>query len=431
MVERGDASAKEDLQTLAHDAEELLVRSLGIPAEGPGGWLIVNPSSFPRRFGIEIPQRLENPDIDHVLRAAEVTSTGTNLVVDLLGWSYAWIPSRGTGAGTQETQEAVARNRRLKNTQIEVEIDKKTGGIRGIWSLRDRYSRLGQLLVHSAGSEMIAREIKVDRDDRLVGVIRSAGVIRARDSKKELAKFEQSVRVWRGRPVARVDISIEPTVPLTGNAMENYFACRWAWPDDKTVVLTSSGPTMGSHLDSSIEATDFIELREQHLATNIITGGLVRTHRFHRQQADTLLIVPGEEARRFTLWIAMEAPNPFRLAQAELWPALLAKVAGGVPTPGASGTIAQFNSETAHATSLVPIDSPKPGIRVRLVETLGKGGRYPLDFKRRPDSVLLTNFLGETIYDLYREETQVSIDLAPLEIQQVIALFESTPSESV
>jgi hypothetical protein len=427
-IELAEESAKEDLPTLAEDAKELLIRAIGIPGEGSGGWLIVNPSSFPRRFGIEIPDRLESPDINNVLRAAEVTSTGTNLVVDLLGWSYAWIPRRGTGVGTQETLEPVARGRRLKNTQIEVEIDKKSGGIRGIWSLRDRHSRLGQVLVHSAGSEMIAREIKVDRDDRLVGVIRSVGVIRARDTKKEWATFEQSVRVWRGRPVARIDIAIEPTIPLVGNPMENYFACRWAWPDDKTVVLTSSGPTMGSHLDSCIEAADFIELREQHLATNIVTGGLVRTHRFDRQQADTLLIVPGEEGRRFSLWIAMDSPNPFRLAQAELWPALVTPVAGGVPTRGPTGTLAKFTSDTAHATSLVPMDSPKPGVRIRLAETMGKGGRFPLDFHRRPDSVLLTNFLGETIYDLYREETQVSVDLAPLEMQQVLALFETTDS---
>ncbi|MBY0585559.1 hypothetical protein K2X85_00170 [bacterium] len=412
-------------------AEEL-GKGVGLLSGEQSGYLIVNPSSFPRRLGIETDQRIEKATIDSTLRACEATPHGSRLLVDLQGWSYAWIPIHGTSNVPAEKLEPVASARRLKNTQIEIEIDKKTGGLRGIWTLRDRYSRLGQQLVHSSASEMIAREIKITQDGSLLGEIVVKGIIRALDSKRELARFEQKFRLWRGRPVARLDITIEPSIPHSGAAMENYFACRWAWPDDKTILLTSSGPTMGSHLDSSIEATDFLELREQHLTTNIVTGGLVRTHRFHRQQADTLLIVPGESARHFTFWIGLDLPNPFRFAQAELWPPLIHRFSAGPPTRGTTGRLASFDSESAHACSMAATDSPQPAVRVRLAETMGKGGRFPFELFRRPESVLLTNFLGETMYDLYREDTHVSVDLSSLELQQLLVLFErlsTTPAE--
>jgi hypothetical protein len=417
------ASTSEQLDRLEEKTGTILLSALGGGTSRTPGYLVVNPSSFPRRLGIDLPERLTKPTIGETLRAYEDTPAGSALLVDVPGWSYVFIPLEGSAGPAGDRLEVVASGRRLKNTQIEVEIDKKSGGIRGIWSLRDGYSRLGQQLVHARDSEMIAHEIHVTRAGRLCGEITSRGEIRSRGSRQARAKFEQSVRVWRGRPIARVDIRIEPTSPMVGNPLENYFACRWAWPDDKTVLLTSSGPSMGSHLDSNVEATDFLELREQHLTTNIVTGGLVRTLRLERQQADTLLLVPGESTCRYTLWIGLDLPNPFRFAQAELWPPLVLRTNHAPPTQGNPGNLAHFLSETAHATSLAPVDAPSPGVRFRLAETMGKGGRFRLDFLRQPDSVLLTNFLGETIYDLYREETQVSVDMSPFELQQILTLL--------
>jgi hypothetical protein len=428
---QGDPSA--DLDNQIARWEDSVARcwcqALGQTPNGQPGYLIVNPSSFPRRLGIESKEQLQNPTIDQTVRACESLGSGSAFLVDLPGWSYAWIPVQGQATSAPEKLEPLASGRRLKNTQIEIEIDKKTGGIRGIWSLRDRHSRLSQQLVHSAGSEMIAREINVLQAGNLFGEIASNGIIRDRDSKREWARYEQIIRVWRGRPVAQIDISLQKTAELTGDPAQNYIACRWTWPDEKTIVLPSSGTTMASHLDASLEATSFIELREQHLTTNIITAGLVRTIRQHRQFADTLLLAPGESATRFTFWIGLDLPNPFRFAQAELWPPIVVPFAGPPPR-GPVGSIAAFHSETAHATSLVPIDSPQTGIQLRLAETMGKAGRFRLDLFQRPRSVLLTNFLNETMYDLYREETQVAVDMSALELQQLVVLLETLPATS-
>ncbi len=96
-IELGEESAKEDLKTLTQDSEELIVQSLGIPAEGDGGWLIVNPSSFPRRFGIEIFEQLKSPDINSVLRAAEVTSRGR--ISSLIFLAGVMLGFRAAGQG--------------------------------------------------------------------------------------------------------------------------------------------------------------------------------------------------------------------------------------------------------------------------------------------------------------------------------------------
>jgi alpha-mannosidase len=423
-IERERDDAEASLQKLEPVAAAAITRAIMKDAAPGSGYLLVNPSSFPRRVGVEL-DGVPSLEIDQTVRAFERNGDKSSAIVDLQGWGWAWIP-RGKGDAKTATDdlEPVAKGNRLKNTMIELEIDKRSGGIRGIWSLRDRYSRLGQQLAYSTGTKSVAKSVAITGSGKLYGEITSKGDILGSDGRTVVATFEQRVRLWRGRPVVRIDMRITPRQPLTGDPRENYIACRWGWPDDKTVVLGSSGPSMQSNNTEEIEATDFLELREQALATNIVTGGLVFHRRKTGRSLDTILVTPGESAQEFTMWVAIDSPDPFRLAQAEMQPIQVIPVETGPPKTGVTGAVAKLTGEGVLVNSMTPVLHPEPGMKLRVMETTGITTRAEIEWSHPPNSAHLANFKSEMIYDLYIDGKKISIDLSSLEWQQIDLTFK-------
>lgn len=424
-IEREHEDAEARLQKLEPIATEAITRALLRDASPGSGYLLVNPSSFPRRVGVELDD-VPSLEIDQTVRAFEQNGSKGCAIVDLQGWGWAWIPrGKQDAKSAADDLEPVARGNKLKNTMIELEIDKRSGGIRGIWSLRDRYSRLGQQLAYSTGTKTVAKSVAITASGNLFGEITSEGDILGSDGRTIVATFEQRVTLWRGRPVVRIDMRITPRQPLTGDPNENYIACRWGWPDDKTVLLGSSGPFMQSNNTEEIEATEFIELREQALATNIVTGGLVFHRRKTGRSLDTILMTPGETAQEFTVWVAIDSPDPFRLAQAEMQPVQVIPVESGPPKGGITGNVAKLSGEGIFVNSMTPVLDPEPGIKLRVMETRGIATRAEIEWSHPPDSAHLANFKSEMIYDLYIDGKKISVDLSSLEWQQIDLTFKT------
>lgn len=424
-LEQGATGVETTLDAYEQKCQQSLVEALiGSDRTAPG-YLIVNPCSFPRRVGLELAVPLSSLGTSPAVRAVEGKSNSSLVILDLPGFGCTWIPlGGGATAEASEKREPVVQGNRLRNTMIEVEIDRKSGGIRGLWSLRGRYSRLGQQLARGEKSRMVAKSVEVTQATTLVGEITTRGVLLAADGRREEARYVQRVRVWRGRPVIHVDVTVEPLFSIKEGMGSEPITCRWAWPDDKTVLLVSSGPSMQSHYGADLEATDFIEFREQNLTTNILTGGLPFHHRSTSRTLDTLLLSSPSGAPSFQFQIALDVPNPFRLAQAEAWPVLVERIEKGPAAGLPFDSLLELTSDSVHALSAAPMPENAAGIRLRLAETLGAATRAQMRLARPAADVRLANFRGESMYDLHEESNGYPIDLSALEWQQVEVIFE-------
>lgn len=421
------------------NAGERLKASVCPPTEpAHPGYLIVNPCSFPRRVGVTLEGIDPSLTTDSVVRAVDPITGGADLVVDLPGWGYAWIPKTplpksGTSdepSNEDKPLEKLVHRHRIRNAQVELEIDSKTGGLRGIWPRRNLYSRLGCQLIHSNGLPARATSVETTHDGRVRGEVTARGVLLGPTRRDERGQFVVRYQLWRGRPILRIDVDIELARELEGSPEENYVALRWAWPDEKSVILTSSGPTMQSNYTEELLATEFLEVREQSLATNILTAGVPFHRRRSARIADSLLMVPGEQSRSFTFWVGIEPADPFRLAQAESWPVLVQptdhRPVGGEST----GWWAKLSGDAVLAITSVVEPGDAPRIRLRVAETGGSSARAELQFQRPVTDSLLTTFVGETIYDLHLEDDQLPIHFSGFEIQQIEAtLAADQPSQ--
>jgi alpha-mannosidase len=125
-----------------------LARAIVTPGGGgPAGFLVFNPLSFPRRAAVLLPEAAADLRPAGPLRAAQFTEEGVWAVVDLPAFGYAWVPRDTDHSAAPAVQGAVsARDRVLRNESIELEIDKETGGIRGLHAPGEATARLGQQL---------------------------------------------------------------------------------------------------------------------------------------------------------------------------------------------------------------------------------------------------------------------------------------------
>ena len=393
-------------------------------AEKNPGYLIYNPCSFPRRVCLELDDLPEQLPIERPLRAMAVGAEKSAVVVDVPGWGYSWIPRRrGDQPGPAEPPSPLVRKRRLRNDHLEVEIDRKTGGIRGIWEVRDGYSRIGQQLVHGAGSRMVCRQLEVTCTGPAFGEITTRGEILSRDGRRKLATFRQRVRLWMGRPVVELAIRVKPVEALAGDPEENYLACRWAWPDEKTMVLPASGFLLRAHRGSNLESGQLIELRERKLYTDILPYGLPYHHRVGYRMLDSLLMVPGEAPRELTLAVAFDLANPWTAVQDASWPVVARKVEQGPPKSGPTGWFAKLDQADVICSRMISIEDYCPGVQLRLVETAGKTAHCEMQFSRSPDTGRLTNGRGQLIFDIHVDDDSIPVDFSPNEMQQVEVLF--------
>lgn len=434
-VETGASGVEEKLagheRALARRLGELVVKDTEASAGTGRGYLVVNPRGVARRLCLEVEDALEGVEVATPIRALERTGRGAAVVIDVPPWGYAWLGRSGPvdlGQGPRTTPEPgksvpLASGRRLRNEFIEVEIDAKTGGMRGVWDTRDRYSRLGQQLVHGKGSRALCQSVEVTASGPVRGEIVTQGEIRALEGNAPLARFRQRFRLWLHRPVLEIDLHLEPLVPFKPDPSDDYLAVRWAWPDEKTIV----SPANGWHLEpcraAEFEAPGLIRLRERNLLTDIVTGGVAFHKRSGFRLLDSLLVVAGERTRDFRFLVGLNLAQP--------WPTLfdvhrapvVVKVDRGPPRQGRTGWFAKLTSPNLACASLAPIADIAPSVRLRLIETRGEATRTDLRFCRRASKGRLTNLRGELIYDLHAHEQGISLDFSPYELLQVEAVL--------
>ncbi len=450
------ASAKRLSEVIMHGAGE------------QPGCLVLNPLSFARRISVAVPGIEAPPAASGAVKTVQFDDARKVITLDVPASGYVWIPAVAAppepapkGQTTPEMPPPTVSENVIRNEFFEVHINEATGGIARIKGHGRKPNRLSQQLAYrfprertflsaddeddevtTEYSEMRCHSLEVTCDGPALGEVVTTGEIVDQQFDRRLAGFQQTVRVWRGRPVVEVDIEIDTDEFPDSDPWRNYYAARFAWNDSTATVTRSM--LEGAHDCGSdrFESLHYVEISDDKERTTIVHHGLP----FHRitgpRMLDTLLAVSGETRRRFRFTVAVDVAYPMQAALDAMSPPVVIQTSGGPPQAGTSGWFFSLDAKNVQltritgpmgepASSLEPWEAgetpqlpPADGFAVRLRETEGRFRQIKLGCWRSPTSARKRDFLGRTISVLEIEGDSVVVELDPHEIADVELHFE-------
>ncbi|MBI3837711.1 MAG: hypothetical protein HY288_07230 [Planctomycetia bacterium] len=415
-------------------------------------YLIVNPLSFARRIGVELPQFDQLPAVVSPVVAAATAENRKFAVVDVPAMGFAWIEP-GSSASAPSRAKPIAQENVLRNEFFEVHVSATSGGISSIYSYQQRGNQLSQQIAfRSPGppaapgevwrnpdedalyTEMRADAVEIAAASTVFGEIVSRGALVGAEGRR-LAGFRQSVQVWSGSRVIRVHIELEDVEDPRADPWNSYYAARFAWPDETTEVWRGVALARRKTVAGRLEAPEYIELDDGLGRISILTGGLPYHRRAGARMLDSLLVVRGESARQFTFGIGIDLPHPAAAAIELITPAT-ALFETASPAANTSGWFFHVDAKNVLATHWQPLVDERPadsptddarrpvkGFRARLLETAGRAGRVTLRTFRALSAARQLDFLGQTMVDVPFEDDKIRLDFAAHEWIEVEAVW--------
>jgi alpha-mannosidase len=421
---------------LVRGIEETRAGTSGTPR---GGYLVINSLGIPRRVAVILPDAALDLRPEGPLRAAQFTDEGVYGVVDVPAFGFAWVPREPSlELPPGEPGGLSARGRRLKNESIEFEIDEATGGIRSVTAPGESSARLGQQLVLTglgeSGGKPVAAAMKAERFDvdyggpALVQATASGKLIDPRSGSR-LARFTQRYRLWTGRPILEIDITLNELDPswldraAGSDPWGCYLACRWAWPDPssmlrRTVLLAPEVTEL-----ERPETPDALDISTRRQRTALLFGGLPYHQKHGSRMLDTLLLAGAETERAFHLGVVLDLEYPFQAALDLVTPATVVPTDGGPPALGSRGWLILVDQKALAVTHVGFVertgDGRGWGLIVHVLETAGQSSRCRIRFFRNPTWARQIDFQGEIVIDLSVDGDGVLIDLTPNELARI------------
>jgi len=405
-----------------------------------GGFLLVNPLSFSRRLTLDLPGLTYLPAAQTPIRAAQKTKQSVALVVDVPALGYVWIPKTGKDAPQPKLPKPLAEDLLLRNEFFEVYVDKYTGAIRAIHDYESRGNRLSQQIAfrlpagarpqvgdtwkdpHEGAeySVMAADSVTTTAHGTAFGELVSRGRLLDKEG-KELAKFRQVLRLWRGSRFLSIDLTLEPNEVPKADPWNSYYAMRLAWNDEAGDVFVGTPAGRLPTNAKKLEAPLFVETRWGEKNMVLLAGGLPLHLRCGLRMLDTLLQVKGESRQNFRLAVGLDVEQPYQAALNFLAPAPVVSDAGRMPTAGASSWLFHLDRKNVLVTSWEPLSDGDrlTGLRIRIQELAGREGAAKLRCFRAPGKAQKTNFLGQPSADLTVTDDAVEIPLQAYEWAQV------------
>ncbi len=408
-----------------------------------GGYLVFNGVNVRRRGAVLLPDAALDLRPDGPLRAGQFTDEGVYAVVDLPAFGFAWVSRESDVTRPAASSAALsARDRTLRNETTEIEIDATTGGVRGITRIGEPTARLGQQLVMTgfadasgkpASSQMRCERIDTDYGGPALAQATVSGTLVHPGQGTRLASFVQRFRLWTGRPILEIDVTLNDLDPewqsraAQSDPWSVYLACRWAWPDPNSMVRRGVfGSPELTELERP-ESPDFFDLSTRTQRTALLFGGLPYHRKIGGRMLDTLLIAGAESTRSFRLGVVLDEEYPFRAAQDFLSPPLVVPVDDGPPAIGTTGWMARIDHSAVAVSRVEFIPETDNGrgwaLVFHVLETTGSAARCRLRLFRNPTFARQTDFLGETVVDLSVDGDSVSLDLTPHELARVEVTF--------
>jgi alpha-mannosidase len=403
------------------------------------GYLVFNPINVARRVAVTLPDAALDLRPEGPLRAAQFTDEGVQAVVDLPALGFAWVPGHTDLALPSAATSALsARGHTLKNESITIEVDSTTGGIRSLTGAGESGARLGQQLVITgltdsqgkpAISQMQVDRFEVDYGGPALVEATSSGRLKDPRTGQSLAAFVERYRLWAGRAIAEIDITLHDLDPAwlerarAADPWSVYLACRWAWPDPSSMLRRTifMAPEL-TEVDRP-ETPDVIDISTRSQRTALLFGGLPYHRKVGARMLDTLLLAGSEAARSFTVWVVLDLEHPFQAALDVITPAFVVPIDDGPPSIGASGWLAQIDHKgvvVSHVEYVIAAGEDHGwGLVFHLLETTGRSCRCRLRLFRNPARARQADFQGETVIDLAVDGDAVLVDLTPHELARI------------
>jgi alpha-mannosidase len=417
----------------------ILATQAATTATRRSGYMVFNPLGVPRQVAVILPEAALDLRPEGPLRSSQFIDEGVATVVDLPAFGFAWVPREPNLDRPPAAPGGLsARGRVLKNESIELEIDEGTGGIRSLMAVGESTPRLGQQLVitglgESAGRP-VASQMKASRYEleyagpALVQATASGTLVDPRSGAK-LVAFTQRYRLWTGRPILELDITVDEIDSTLierfrqGEPWDRTLACRWAWPDPtsllrRTVLLA---PEM-TELERP-ETPDALDISTRRQRTGILCGGLPYHQKHGARMLDTLLLAGAETGRSFRLGLVLDLEHPFQAALDLITPAPVVATEDGPPALGASGWLLHIDQKSVAVVHVgfleTTADGRGWGLDLHLLETAGQSSRCRVRFFRNPSWARQIDFQGELVIDLSVDGDGVLVDLTPNELARL------------
>jgi alpha-mannosidase len=455
-----DSNLERFVEAAGGDLAELVLAGAG----DQRGFFVFNTLGFRRVVTVEVDRQGPRPQPAGEQAFVQWDDMRAYVTVDVPGAGFVWIPSadepRSIAPATAEP--ALAEPNLLRNEFFEVHLNETTGGIAKIKGYGRSPNRLSQQLNYRFSRE---RMIAEDRDNQLeetrtfygemrcqssavtcegpaLGEIITTGEIVDQTNGQRLAGFEQTVRVWRGRPVVEVDVELVVDRMPDAEPWHNYFAARFAWHDETASITRAV--MLGAHefAEERMESPDYIELATLDQRTTIVSPGLPFHRKTGPRMIDTILVVSKECRRRFRFVIAVDQNYPLQAALDAQTPAVIVPTRTGPPRSGSAGWFFHLSARNVQMLGLLPLlaEPARPaedwqpaepvaapagcGCGVRLVESEGRPVQLRLRCFRTPRSARQRDFNGHTLHALSIDGDAVLVDLSAYEIADVEIRFD-------
>lgn len=436
--EGDEQTTDQHLDTALQDAVKLFADTVPRRSEtSETGYLVANPHSFVRRIGLHTPDLESLPTIERPVYAASKSGNSKHAVVDVPPMGFVWVKPGGRQGRSKKNQQALADECILRNEFLEALLDPKTGALRALHDYESRGNRMSQRIVFQPGrskrrrqdadnpptySVMAADSIETTVATPTLGEIVAKGRLLDRKG-KPLAGFQQTYRIWRGSRVLELEIELDPQVECKPDPWNSYFAVRSAWGTESADLWRGVNQMRQKATAKRLEAPHYIEIDEVTNRTTILTGGLPYHRLVGRRMLDSLLIVRGEQCRRFRMGIGVDLKHPSQEAHSLLTPETVVCQSAAPPSPADSGWLFHVDSRNVIATHWAPLEEGDDvkGFRVRLLETGGRSAKTRLSSFRPVASARQVNFCGESQADCQLADGQIQLDFGAHEWVEVEA----------
>jgi alpha-mannosidase len=431
-----DASGE---HAIGHAANRLASVLTGPSSKATPGCLVINPASFIRRLGVEVPGIAAPPTIERPVYAADEHAGRVHAVVDVPALGFVHL-APGKAAPRDKNTLLLVEDNVLRNEFFEAVINPTTGTLAAVHEYKSRGNRLSQqLALRSPGPKQKPGDTYRDPDETAVYSVMAAdslettiatttlGEIVARGrlldlNGNQLAGFTQTYRLWRGSRVLHVEVELDPVEEPKADPWNSYYCARIAWADEGAELFRTQQQTRQPCTEKRFESSHYIEIAGAKSTTTILTGGLTFHRRHEHRMLDTLLISRGERQRKFRLGIGVDLAHPLHDAIGLLTPPIVVPNVAA-PTSGSSGWLMHLSARNVIATHWEPLDEAGriAGFRVRLLETEGRPASLALSAFRAIKSANTVDFLGNSLAELPIDDGKIKLDLAAYEWAEAVA----------
>ncbi len=442
-----------DLGASADAAVDRILAAVPAIEQNVAGLFLTNTLPWNRTITAPWPGKAKLPAANDCIASSWKQDSVTQLVVDLPAGGFVWL-HEACGSSkpitpTSKTGKPLAEPLLLRNQFFEVQLSDKTGGVAGVVYHGTRANRVSQQVAFRYEQ---SKTVTVEDDEvtlayaasRLVstriissgpwhGSVETTCEIADVATGSVLAKYRQTTSVERNSPQFNIRIEFDDLPePPVGNPWMTYFAVRMAWDNEAASIVRSClGQAAGFRMER-FEAPDYVEISDHDSRLLILPHGRPYHRRSGRRMLDSLLIVEGEDARKFDLTLEFDQPYPMRAATEILSPPLIKSTTGKIPAAAASAWIVGLSAKNivAARTRVVANSSDDPAsvtsatsVIMLLQETEGRSASCLVKTARPPKSARIRLAAGETVLELPVTANGVAVEFSRFQLKQVELTF--------